>query len=251
MIEHLALLRHIGQFDNDSPNRQTSLGALALIYGENGRGKTTLASILRSLANNDPVPIAERRRLGSPDAPHIVIKTTTQTHTFQHNTWNFASSNIAVFDDTFITTNVYSGTSVDAGHKQSLHELIIGATGIRLYKELQTHIEANEQHIQNLRQKETSIPTSIRGPYTVDAFCAIEPDGNLNEKLRKPSAHSLRHRRRQQLASNQPYPPSLSPASTLTQRDGYSRKASATSRQKPRQEYASTSRHSEKLAKHG
>ena len=32
-----------------------------LIYGENGRGKTTLAAVFRSLATGDPLPIIERQ----------------------------------------------------------------------------------------------------------------------------------------------------------------------------------------------
>ncbi|WP_231486652.1 AAA family ATPase [Paracoccus pantotrophus] len=53
MIDRIQLLRNVGQFDNVSP--QQPFTPLTLIYGENGRGKTTVAEILRSLATNDPV----------------------------------------------------------------------------------------------------------------------------------------------------------------------------------------------------
>jgi hypothetical protein len=50
-----------------------TLGRLTLVYAENGRGKTTLAAILRSLTSGDPIPIAERRRLAALHLPHVVV----------------------------------------------------------------------------------------------------------------------------------------------------------------------------------
>jgi wobble nucleotide-excising tRNase len=63
MIGRLQLIRNIGQFDSVSAGAAISLARLTLVYSENGRGKTTLAAILRSLASGDALPIAERQRL--------------------------------------------------------------------------------------------------------------------------------------------------------------------------------------------
>lgn len=62
MIERIKLLRNIGQFDNVTPPPFTPF---TLIYGENGRGKTTLATVFRSLARDDQALITERHRLGA------------------------------------------------------------------------------------------------------------------------------------------------------------------------------------------
>lgn len=69
MIERLNLLRNIGQFDSVTPPAHTAFTPFSLIYGENGRGKTTLAVILRSLATNNPELITERQRLGTQNPP--------------------------------------------------------------------------------------------------------------------------------------------------------------------------------------
>jgi hypothetical protein len=57
-------------------------------YAENGRGKTTLSAILRSLA--DPVPILERKRVGGREPTKIVIECTgsTQPAIFDNGAWN-------------------------------------------------------------------------------------------------------------------------------------------------------------------
>ncbi len=49
MINQLQLIRNVGRFDNVAV-ANLPLGRLTLIYAENGRGKTTLAAIFRSLA---------------------------------------------------------------------------------------------------------------------------------------------------------------------------------------------------------
>ena len=69
VISRLQLLRNIGQFDNVSTPATLDLKRLTLIYAENGRGKTTLAAILRSLGSGEALPITERRRLGAAISP--------------------------------------------------------------------------------------------------------------------------------------------------------------------------------------
>ena len=65
MVERIQLLRNIGQFDSVDAGAQIPLTKLTLVYAENGRGKTTLAAVLRSLASGDPILISERHRLAA------------------------------------------------------------------------------------------------------------------------------------------------------------------------------------------
>ena len=60
MINTIQLLRNVGLFDSVNGAANFTLARLTLAYAENGRGKTTFAAILRSLATGDPLPIAER-----------------------------------------------------------------------------------------------------------------------------------------------------------------------------------------------
>ena len=48
MINRFQLLRNIGQFDSVDDEAEIPLAKVALIYAENGRGKTTISAILRS-----------------------------------------------------------------------------------------------------------------------------------------------------------------------------------------------------------
>lgn len=185
MINNLQLIRNVGRFDSVNAAANIALGRLTLIYAENGRGKTTLAAILRSLATGDAIPIVERRRLAAQHPPHVIIGCAggPPAAMFQNGVWNRTLANMVVFDDVFIDQNVYSGLVVGADHRQNLHELILGAQGIALNQQLQNLIAQIEVHNRNLRQRESAIPLTERGGLTVDQFCALPPNANVAAEI--------------------------------------------------------------------
>lgn len=179
VLSRIQLIRHVGQFESVSAASAPTLPKLTLIYAENGRGKTTLSAILRSLGSGDPAPIAERKRLNASHDPHIVIEPVGGgTLQFQNGSWTQILPNLAVFDDVFVDENVFSGLSVEAGHRQNLHELILGAQGVTLGKTFQALVDRIENHNKALRAKADAIPANVRGDLDVDAFCAlaVRPD---------------------------------------------------------------------------
>lgn len=192
MIEKIKLLRNIGPFDSVSPGQQTCFADLTLIYAENGRGKTTLANLLRSLSTNNPALIEERKRLQTSAVPHenadpnIVVQANgQQSFIFQNGAWEAHLPEIAIFDDHFVDENVYSGVAVETGHKQKLHELILGAQGIALNEALKEHVSRIEEHNRTLKTKEAAIPVKARGAMNVEDFCALQQNPNINDEIQQ------------------------------------------------------------------
>src|SRR5665213_3019272 len=126
MITHFKYINNVGRFETVALKESLPLGLLTLVFSENGRGKTTLCSVLRSLTTGEAAPILERRRLSAKAAPHVVITVDGSDVSFDGVTWKAAGPRIMVFDDHFVDANIYSGLSVTAGHRQSIHELVIG-----------------------------------------------------------------------------------------------------------------------------
>ncbi len=183
MITSFNLIRNVGQFDS------VTVGApfeqLTLIYAENGRGKTTLSAILRSLATGDPIPISERRRLAAQHLPHAIITCTggPPDAMFQNNTWNRTLPDLVIFDDVFVDQNIYSGLVVGSDHRQNLHELILGSQGVTLNQQHQTYIALIEQHNSEIRRRSNAIPTTERGTLSVDDFCALPTNHNIDQEI--------------------------------------------------------------------
>ncbi len=185
MIERIDLLRNIGQFHNVAPSENIVFTPFTLIYAENGRGKTTIAEVLRSLASDSPSLIVERKRLGAHHNPHVVVSQNGEKAVFQNGAWSKTVPDIAIFDDSFVAANICSGTDFQASHRQKLHELIIGAQGVTLSNELEGHVRRIEQHNTDLREKKNAIPGVTRGPYDVNTFCALQTDPDIDAKLLK------------------------------------------------------------------
>lgn len=185
MIRAIQLIRNVGNFGSVASGGGIPLSRLAVLYAENGRGKTTLAAIFRSLATGDPIPIAERRRLTATHPPHIVIDCDggPPAAMFQSNAWNRTLSNMAVFDDTFVDENVCSGLVVQPEHRQNLHELILGVQGVRLNRELQRLATQIDQHNTGLRTRAAAITTDVRGALSVDEFCSLPARSDIDQLI--------------------------------------------------------------------
>ncbi|HEX4768155.1 MAG TPA: AAA family ATPase [Lichenihabitans sp.] len=183
MLERIQLLRNIGQFDSISAGAQLPLAKLTLIYAENGRGKTTLASIFRSLGTGAADLILERQRLGAANPPHVVLSIAGRTVQFCNGTWPAPMPEIAIFDDAFVAANVCSGVEIAAGHRQNLHELILGVQGVALNTTLQGHVTRIEEHIRALTQRSNAVPTAARGDLNVDDFCALAENPDIGAAI--------------------------------------------------------------------
>jgi hypothetical protein len=186
MINRFRLLRNIGQFDNVAATNH-ALQRLTLLYAENGRGKTTLSALFRSLAQNRPDLILERHRLAAAHPPEVIIDCVggPQPAMFQNGAWNRHLPNLTVFDDVFVDENVCSGLSVDAEHRQNLHELIIGAQGVALNQQLQAFVTRIEAHNTELRARAAAVPPASMGSMTIDAFCALQPRPTIDADIQE------------------------------------------------------------------
>lgn len=192
MIDRLHLIRNIGQFDSVVP-ANIQLNHCALVYAENGRGKTTLTAILRSLATGDPLPIAERRRLASQNPPHVVLECSGgPPHAmFQLDAWNRTLPNLVIFDDCFVDENVHSGLAIESEHRQNLHELILGSQGVTLNRELQNAVEQITRDNATIRAAGEAVPVYERCGLSIDEFSALQPIANVDQEIAR-AEQSLR-----------------------------------------------------------
>lgn len=205
MINTFRLLRNIGTFDSVDSAAHLRLGRVTLIYAENGRGKSTLSAILRSLATGNPIPIQERSRLAAQYPPHIIIDCAgaPAVTIFKDNAWDQTLPNVVVFDDQFIDDNVYSGLAVGVSHRQKLHDLILGAQGVSLNRQLQQLVAQVEIHITNVRELAATISIAERGSMSVDDFCALQPNVNVEQEI-QDAEHNLAASREQESIQSTP-----------------------------------------------
>lgn len=184
MISKFNFIDNTGLFVRMSGAANVDLKRLNLIYAENGRGKTTLSAILRSLMTGEPIHINERRSIGSQSDPHVVLTCEgNQPVQFQNGSWNRSLPEIVIYDDVFVASNVCSGLMVDPNHRQNLHELIIGEQGVSLNRQLNGYIQQIEDHNRELQRLSSLIPTESRHGYSVDDYCSLPDEDDIDVKI--------------------------------------------------------------------
>lgn len=160
MINKIERLVSVGKYRDYQASGQVNFKNLTLIYGDNGGGKTTLTSVLRSLTSDNPSIIRSRISTAhtQPQAVQITqLGTPNVHHTFGASGWTIPFPNIEIFDIHFVNENIYSGFDFNEEHKKQLHQFVIGAQGIAI----QNQIEQNKLDKVNSRQNHTTLESQL------------------------------------------------------------------------------------------
>jgi len=130
MLERIHRIRGIGLL-HDADGRAHGLQKASFIYADNGRGKSTLASLFRSCSTNNPELLVNRRTIdGDNDQEAILQFSNGQRSTFQNGRWDFERPELLVFDADFVEQNVYAGGQVTADHRKNLLQFALGESAV-------------------------------------------------------------------------------------------------------------------------
>jgi len=135
-LNKIISVKNVGRFLSAAASGDVTHRKNTLIFAPNGRGKTTLCAVLRSLQSGEPAYITGRQTLGSADPPDVRVLLASGPANFANEEWSTTLPQLAVFDATYITENVYSGEAVDTEQRRNLYRVIIGSDGVSLVRRL-------------------------------------------------------------------------------------------------------------------
>jgi wobble nucleotide-excising tRNase len=199
MLQRIISIKNVGRFRNCSASGDVTFRRFTLIFGENGRGKTTFCAILRSLFTNTPAFIIGRTTLGSMAQAEVQLLTAGGNIAFRNGAWNSAFPNIAVFDGTYVSENVFAGDVIDTEHRRNLYRVIIGAQGVTLagrLNDLDNQIRTKNNEIQHNR---TDLQRHASSGMTVEVFIALAEDAHIDAKIAEKEQELLAARRAAEL----------------------------------------------------
>ena len=130
MLERFSEIQGIGLL-HEVNGKALACRKATLIYGDNGRGKSTLASVLRSLSTNDPEAITRRQTVDGTLPPKVSLQFSNGRQvTFRSGAWSDSRPKLLVFDSDFIERNVHSGGSVSTDHRKNLLQFALGEPAV-------------------------------------------------------------------------------------------------------------------------
>ena len=130
MLNRIESIQGVGLL-HDANGKPHTCQKATLIYADNGRGKSTLATVLRSLAIGDATLISHRKTLDGSLQPKVVLQFENgHKVTFSENRWSEVRPEVLVFDADFVERNVHSGGSVNTEHRKNLLEFALGEAAV-------------------------------------------------------------------------------------------------------------------------
>ncbi len=130
MLERIEEIQGIGLL-HDANGKPFKWQKATVLYADNGRGKSTLATILRSVGANDPVPIVERKTIDGILPPKVTLQFPSgHKVNFDGTKWSEARPEFLVFDADFVEKNVHSGGVVNTGHRKNLLQFALGQKAV-------------------------------------------------------------------------------------------------------------------------
>ena len=182
MIRRIKLLRNVGVFVNATASCE--LNHLVLVYAKNAYGKTTLAEILRSLDSDDHSTITKKQSFGAQQEPHVILECDDlPTVMFQDGHWPDKRPLVKVFDESFVTDNVYSGLDIGPKHRKNLHDFVLGKQGVTLSRDRKKLAQDIEQYNKDMGVAESAVPNARRGGLTMDRFCDLDRIPDIDTEI--------------------------------------------------------------------
>ena len=185
MLEKIVHIKSIGRFRNYSANGDVTFRKLTLVYGENGRGKTTLCAILRSLQTGQNEFISERKTLADTASSEVHLRLGGDSYRFTNGAWTNTHPDVLIFDPVFINENVYSGDYVEHEHKKNLYRVIVGQVGVQLAQQIEALDGQIRDANSDLRVKREVVSQQLPQGTTLDDYLQWQPVTDIEEQLRQ------------------------------------------------------------------
>lgn len=175
MLEAITNVSNLGLFQS-STSGDVPFAKMTRIYGENGRGKTTLCSLFRSLSAPDTAELNRRRTI---DANSNEIRATLHfsdcDEVLDNGAWAPQSHSFEIFDSVFVKDNVYAGGQVDARQRQNLLAFALGEESVSESRRRDFLKNEREQFRLNLKSIEAQLLAICNSRYNINEFEKLLP----------------------------------------------------------------------------
>ncbi len=157
MLERISNVQGIGLLHEANGIRH-ACQKVTLIYADNGRGKSTLATIFRSASTGDSSLISARKTVDATLPPKVVLQFGSgHKVTFENNSWSESRSELTVFDADFVERNVHSGGAVSTGHRKNLLEFALGEAAVAARESVDEATTASRLAAENVQRIVTQL----------------------------------------------------------------------------------------------
>lgn len=136
MLHRIEEIQGVGLL-HDANGKPFACHKATLVYADNGRGKSTLATILRSASTGNAILVSGFKTVDGTLPPKAVLQFDSgHKVSFSNGSWSEERPELVVFDADFVGRNVHSGGVVNTDHRKNLLEFALGEAAVTARKDL-------------------------------------------------------------------------------------------------------------------
>lgn len=176
-IEGIGLLRDV------KDGKGKTFQPVSLIYAENGRGKSTFASILNSCALRNSDSISDRVTIDADVAPAAKLLFGSAQAEYSLGSWSGFTPELIVYDGAFVAENVHTGSDVTPSQRANLLEFALGTSAVQARKDEVLASQQERAASDRVKQLRGHLEALIADVTTLPRFRAIAKDPDINRKM--------------------------------------------------------------------
>ncbi|GAB2209098.1 AAA family ATPase [Roseibium sp. ROS1] len=187
-IKKFLSVKNVGRLINCA-QKGPELNRFNLFFAENGRGKTTLCAVLRSLETGQHEHITERTTIAPvANDPEASIRLSTGNTIYTAQSWSKTLPEIAIFDSTFVSRNVHAGEYVSRDHRTNLLQVIIGEAGVQLANAVNKLDEDIREKNSEIGRAKKAIQPHLPNGVKLEHFLDLAEDTDIDAKITAKTA---------------------------------------------------------------
>lgn len=184
VLKKFLRIQNVARFEGYAPSGDVEFRKFNIVYGDNGRGKSSLCAILRSLSRGDAGCLKPLSTVGAKGEPEVDVLVDTSKISYSHGNWSRSGPAIEIFDNEFIEENVYAGSEVDQDHKRNLCGLMLGVRGVSLAAEIDD-LDAKIRRLNaSANDKALSVQRLTVDGMTHEVFVGLKPVADVEGKIK-------------------------------------------------------------------
>lgn len=176
-IEGVGLLRDV------RGGNSNHFGKLTLLYAENGRGKSTFASVLTSCTARDSDLIEDRVTIDAQVKPSAKLMFGNSLAEYKDGSWSGYRPEILVYDSHFVNSNVHTGNEVTSNQRANLLSFALGTSAVKARQDEQDATAAERQSNENARKLREQLEALISKKIPLPQFRALLDDAEVEKKI--------------------------------------------------------------------
>lgn len=183
MLSKVLSIEGVGLLHDAKGGAKNPFRKATLLYAENGRGKSTFASLLASCAARDAELVEERVTIDAGVKPTAKLIFGNSEALYKDATWSGYQPEIIIYDGNFVNDNVHTGVEVTPSQRANLLDFALGANAVNARTDEGKATDREKVASLAVKSLKSDLQNVTKEAMPLPQFRALSIDPQIDKKL--------------------------------------------------------------------